>query len=192
MPDIRRFLLGSLVATAAIATPSAARTERLFDGRSLAGWTRVGDADWAVRDGALSATAGPMSFLVSAKSYRDFELRAEFWVSADANSGIFLRCSDPAKITADNAYEANIFDTRPDPSYGTGSIVGVAKVSPMPKAGGHWNVMTIRARGDTFSVVLNGRTTVDRARDGKFRQGPVALQYGLGVVKFRKLEIRPL
>jgi hypothetical protein len=27
----------------------------------------------------------------------------------------------------------NIWDTRPDPSYGTGAIVDVAKVDPMPK-----------------------------------------------------------
>ena len=61
------------------------------------------------------------------------------WVDAEANSGIFIRCTDPQKITAVNAYEVNIFDKRPDPSYGTGAIVNVAKVSPMPRAGGQWN-----------------------------------------------------
>ncbi len=29
----------------------------------------------------------------------------------------------------------NVYDQRPDPSYGTGAIVNIAKVSPMPKAG---------------------------------------------------------
>jgi len=121
-----------------------------------------------------------------------FDLRAEFWVSRDANSGIFIRCSDRDRITAANAYEVNIFDTRPDPTYGTGAIVDVAKVFPMPKAGGRWNVMEIRARGDAFSVALNGRRTVDFARDTAHAAGPVALQYGAGVVKFRSVRISAL
>jgi hypothetical protein len=133
-----------------------------------------------------------MSFLVSHDSFRDFEIHAEFWVSADANSGIFIRCSDRAQVSAANAYEVNIFDQRPDPSYGTGAIVDVAKVSPMPKAGGHWNSMEITARGDRFDVVLNGQKTVDAAHDAKHAEGPVALQYGAGQVKFRKVDIRRL
>ena len=56
-------------------------------------------------------------------------LRVEFWSSDDANSGIFLRCQNPAVINDENCYEANIFDQRPDPTYGTGAIVKVAKVS---------------------------------------------------------------
>jgi hypothetical protein len=95
------------------------------------------------------------------------------------------------QITATNAYEVNIFDTRPDPRYGTGAIVNVAKVDPMPKAGGKWNTFEITAKGPQLTVVLNGTQTVD-IQDSKFASGPFALQYGSGVVKFRKVEIRPL
>ena len=62
----------------------------------------------------------------------------EFWASDDANSGIFLRCQDPTKITDKSCYEANIFDQRPDPTYGTGGIVHFAEVNPM--AEGWWKV----------------------------------------------------
>ena len=192
MTDRRTLLIGlgaSLCAGPAFAGP---RFKPLFDGRSLAGWDPVGDANWTVTEGAIVADKGGVSFLVSRVSYRDFDLRAEFWVSAEANSGIFIRCSDRAEITSANAYEVNIFDTRPDPTYGTGAIVDVAKVSPMPKAGGQWNTMLIQARGDRFTVTFNGRKTVDSARDGKHPAGPIALQYGAGVVKFRKVEIRSL
>ena len=116
---------------------------------------------------------------------------AEFRVSDDANSGIFLRCSDPAAITQSNAYEVNIFDRRPDPTYGTGAIVDVAKVSPMPKAADKWNTFEITAKGTKLTVVLNGEKTVD-VEDSKHATGPIALQYGSGVVKFRKVQIRPL
>lgn len=188
----RRTILAALAAV--LSTPAVAqnRFRPLFDGKSLAGWDPLGDANWRIEDGALVADKGAISFLVSKDSFRDFELVAELWVSPEANSGIFIRCTDPKQVTAANAYEVNIFDTRPDPTYGTGAIVNVAKVSPMPKAGGRWNVMRIIAKGDTFTVTFNDWKTVDGARDAAHAEGPVALQYGAGVVKFRKVEIRSL
>ena len=98
----------------------------------------------------------------------------------------------------------NIWDARPDPSYGTGAIVNVAKVDPMPHAAGKWNTYEITAKGSSFTVVLNGQKTVDGAQDSKFAKGRIALQHGLGVkdangvpndkgvVKFRKVEIKAL
>jgi hypothetical protein len=98
----------------------------------------------------------------------------------------------------------NIWDTRPDPSYGTGAIVDIGKVNPMPKVGGKWNVYEITAKGSTFTVTLNRQITVDGAKDAKFVSGRIALQHGLGVkddkgvandrgvVKFRKIEMKPL
>ncbi len=131
-------------------------------------------------------------------SYGDFQLRVEFWADEDANSGIFIRCSDLKTITSANSYEVNIYDKRPDPTYGTGAIVDLAKVDPMPKAGGKWNVYEITAKGPTFTLILNGQKTVDGAEDRKFASGPFALQYARGVVKdrgvikFRKVELKPL
>jgi hypothetical protein len=69
----------------------------------------------------------------------------------------------------------------------------------MPHAGGKWNLYDITAKGDTFIVVMNGQKTVDGAKSDKFGEGRIALQHGLGlndddkgVVKFRKVEIKPL
>lgn len=162
----------------------------LFDGSSLKGWSPIGDADWKLVDGVLQAESGS-GFLVSADSYKDFEIEVEFWVTAEANSGVFLRCSDP-KTVSGNAYEVNIADTRPDPTGGTGAIPGVAKVEPHAfSAGGKWNTYHITARGKKLTVVLNGVTTVD-AEDGKYAEGRIALQHAAGLVKFRKVRIRSL
>jgi hypothetical protein len=163
----------------------------LFDGTKLDNWNQIGDANWRIVDRVVQADKGN-GFLVSKNSYTDFQIRAEFWVDTAANSGIFIRCSDPQKITAATSYEVNIFDTRPDPSYGTGAIVNLAKVSPMPKAGGKWNVYEITANGPKFTVTLNGQRTVDGAEDSKHPSGPIALQHAAGVVKFRKVQIKPL
>ncbi len=190
MSNRRTVVLG--LTAAAVASPALAKSRfrPLFNGRDLDGWTPVGDANWLVDHGVLSADRGAMSFLVSRDSFRDFDLRAAIWVSADANSGIFIRCADRTQITPATAYEVNVFDQRPDPTYGTGAIVNIAKVSPMPKAGGRWNLMEISARGDRLSVVFNGQTTVDAVRDTAHPEGPIALQYGTGVVRFRKVEVR--
>ena len=166
----------------------------LFDGKNLDHWNRLGEANWTIADGVVQAdkkVGEGSAFLVSKNSYTDFQLRVEFWVDTAANSGIFIRCTDAQKITSTTAYEVNIFDTRPDPNYGTGAIVNVAKVEPMPKAGGQWNTYEITAKGPQLTVVLNGTKTVD-IQDSQFASGPLALQYGAGVVKFRKVEIRPL
>lgn len=39
--------------------------------------------------------------------------------------------------------------------------------------------------------MLNGTRTAE-ARDTKFTSGPIALQHGAGIVKFRRVEIKPL
>jgi hypothetical protein len=165
----------------------------LFDGSSLDNWNAIGNANWRIADGSVMADSGDkrQGFLVSKNSYTDFQVRAEFWVDDSANSGVFLRCADRGTVTAKNAYEVNIFDKRPDPSYGTGAIVYVAKASTVLKAGGKWNTYEITAKGPRLTIVLNGVKTAE-VDDSQHPSGPIALQYGAGVVKFRKVEIRPL
>ena len=171
----------------------------LIDGdKGLDNWNRVGDANWRAEGGAIVADKGKGGFLVSKSSYKDFQIRAEFWADHNTNSGIFIRCTVPEKIGTDSAYEVNIFDQRPEPIYGTGAIVNVGKVDPMPKAGGKWNTYEITAKGSQLTVVLNGVKTVD-VQDSKFPQGPFALQFGNlpkdtpgGAIKWRKVQVRPL
>jgi Domain of Unknown Function (DUF1080) len=166
----------------------------LVDSTKMGDWDEVGKANWAMKDGALVADkldGKDPSYLVSKKTYKDFQIKAEFWTDEEANSGIFLRCDESKKIDAKICYEVNIFDKRPDPTYGTGAIVDVSKVDPMPKAAGKWNTYEITAQGPHLVVVLNGQKTAD-VQDAKHAAGPIALQYGSGVVKFRKVEIKAL
>lgn len=163
----------------------------LIDGVSLNNWNIIGDANWIIGKGMVEGNK-PSGFLVSTKSYKNFIIKAEFWVESNTNSGIFIRCQDPGKVNAANAYEVNIWDTRPEQSYATGAIVDVAKVNPVPKAGGRWNTMEIVANGSHFKVTMNGVVTVADGQDSKFAEGFIALQSAGGIVKFRKLQIKPL
>jgi hypothetical protein len=163
----------------------------LIDGVSLSGWNIIGNASWLIGNGIVEGNK-PNGFLVSTKSYKNFVIRAEFWAESDTNSGIFIRCQDPNKVSAATSYEINIWDTRPEQAYATGAIVDVAKVNPVAKAGGRWNVMEIIANGSHFKVTLNGVVTVADGQDSKFAEGPIALQSAGGVVKFKKVQIKPI
>jgi hypothetical protein len=166
----------------------------LLDGKNMGDWNQVGETNWRLEDGAVVAdkrTSKDPAHLVSKASYKDFQIYAEFWASDNANSGIFLRCQDPTKITDRSCYEVNIFDQRKDPTYGTGGIVHFVEVNPMPKAGGKWNTYEITAKGRQITVVLNGKQTAT-LHNGLFVEGPFTLQHGDGVIKWRKVAVKPL
>ena len=191
----------SMFAVAEQATGAAAGGMTvLLDGTeaSLKNFEQAGNANWRVGPGeqnggsTIYADLGN-GFLVTKESYADFRLRAEVYVDATHNSGIIIRCVDPEEPGADSCYEVNIFDTRPDKSYGTGGIVNVpgATVNPMPTAANKWNVMEIEARGTNLIVRLNGQQTVN-VNDSKHARGRIALQRGAGKVMWRKVEIQAL
>src|SRR5262245_34420200 len=167
----------------------------LFDGKAIGSeWDRVGETNWRVEEGAIVAdkrTSQDPAYLVTKAKYKDFQVHVEFWSSDDANSGVFLRCADPTKIGDRFCYEVNIYDQRKDPTYGTGGIVNFVEVNPMPKAGGKWNTYEITAKGRQITVVLNGQKTAE-LNNGLFTEGPFTLQHGEGVIKFRKVAVKPL
>jgi hypothetical protein len=188
-------LLGFAVVNASAPAASQDGWVTLFDGNNLEQWDQVGTSNWHITDGAVVADQMTdktvPGYLVSKKSYKNFVVRVEFWPSHDANSGIYFRCLDPKKITDRTCYEANIFDERADPSYGTGGITRYVEVSPMPKAGEKWNTYEITVTGRDIRVVLNGTETA-KLRNGMFDEGPIALQHGAGTIKFRKVQVKEL
>ncbi len=191
-------LAAAALAVIPLTAPAAAQTGPgwtvLLDDKTAGDWNKVGETNWRVEDGATVAdkrTSKDAAHLVTKAKYKDFQFYVEFWASDNANSGIFLRCADPAVITDRSCYEVNIFDQRPDPSYGTGGIVNFTEVSPMPKAGGKWNTFEITAKGRQITVLMNGQKTAE-LNNGLFAEGPITLQHGAGVIKFRKVAIKPL
>ena len=171
----------------------------LIDGdKGLDNFTRDGDANWRAEGGMIVADKGKGGFLVSKQSFGDYQMRVEFFPDANANSGVYMRCSVRDKLTDKLCHEANIFDQRPDQSFGTGGIVHLGKVLQSMKAGGKWNTFEITAQGRKMTVLLNGVKTAE-IDNAQFLSGPVALQFANlpnnvpgGAIRFRKLEVRPL
>jgi len=164
----------------------------LVDSKTMGDWDRIGDANWRMEDGALvvdKKSAKGQNYLVGKTAYKDLEIYVEFFVSDDANSGVFWRCADRTKVGAKFCYEANIND--PSKGDGTGAITGYSWLDHTARAGGRWNTFEISVRGPQLSVMMNGKKTAE-AKDTTYSEGVIALQYGTGTVKFRKLAVRPL
>lgn len=179
---------------------STSSIDLIKDGKGIENFTQTGDANWRMENQLIIADKGRLGYLVSKQSFKDVEIRAEFWAETDTNSGIFIRVSNPGNVDPSTSYEINIWDIRPEPKFGTGAIVDVAPVkTPITNlAGGKWNVMEIRAIGPEMIVKLNGLETT-RAIDTRYREGHIALQFAPGVkgavggpIKWRSVQVRPL
>lgn len=166
----------------------------LIDGdKGLENFTRLEDANWLAMHGAIQAdrkNGTQNGILLSKNSYTDFELYVEFWAeNADTNSGIYIRVTNQKVVNTKAAYEVQLWDN--SPGMATASLMPAAKASPAFKAGGRWNTMEITAKGPRMTVKMNGEQAVD-VNNTLFPSGPIALQYGAGIIKFRKVLIRPL
>jgi hypothetical protein len=200
---IKRNIVGAVLCAAALAGCAQMRSGdwiTLIDGeRGMDNFTRIGEANWRAEGGAIVADDGKGGFLMSKQEFGDYQLHVEFWPADNANSGIYMRCSDLKNVTDKTCHEANIFDQRPDQTFATGGIVHMGKVLQPVKAGGQWNTYEITAKGRAITVLLNGVKTA-QIDNAQWLNGPLGLQYGTlppnaapgGAIKFRKVQVRPL
>ena len=91
---------------------------RLFDGKTLSGWTAPDPGEWRMEDGILKGS-GPVSHLYSPNVYTNLEFKAECKLNHKGNSGMYIR----AKLGKGwpEGYEAQVENTSPDPQK-TGSL----------------------------------------------------------------------
>jgi hypothetical protein len=171
----------------------------LIDGNDgMDNWSVSGSTgNWRAEGGAIQAdkliSGKGASVLVSKRSFKDFEMRVEFWAADDTNSGVYLRAPNPNQVnTASGAYEVQIWDKNPNPKYATGSLVNVAEVQPIYKAANKWNTFEIVAKGTQITVKMNGVVTASIQDAKNTQEGRLGLQFNGGPIKFRKLAVRPL
>ena len=170
---------------------------KLFDGKSVAGWKPLIPGQplgWSVKDGILG-NQPPANNLVSEKKFWNFDLHAEFRVSADTNSGIGLR----------GRYEVQILDDygKPPNTHGNGALY--SRILPTENASrppGEWQTVDIRLVGRQVSVTLNGKKIIVKqevegltamASDpSEGEPGPITIQGDHRNVEFRSLVVTPL
>lgn len=179
-----------------------AQTVKLFNGKDLSGWTIYGTEKWFVENGMIVSESGPdkgYGYLATDKSYKDFELTAEFKQEANGNSGIFFRSSiEGTKITGWQAEVAPPGDNTGGiyESYGRGWLIQPEPEKDKALKFGKWNKMKIRVVGGVVETWLNG-TPMIRLEDAKIGEatGSIALQIhdGGGIkVYWRNLKIKEL
>jgi len=169
----------------------------LFDGKSLAGWSAMVEGQplgWTVKDGIMGNTPAANN-LVSEKKFWNFDLHAEFRVSAETNSGIGLR----------GRYEVQILDDygKPPNTHGNGALY--SRILPSENASrppGEWQTLEVRLVGRQVSITLNGKKIIEKQEiDGltamannpdEGEPGPITLQGDHRAVEFRSLVVTPL
>jgi hypothetical protein len=170
-----------------------------MDGKTLAGWHKVGDGQWAVEDGAFVGRANNeklYGLLVSDDVFGDFTVRFKF-KCLSGDSGFYVRTiiKPPEKahglqiqVGLPGSGVGGIYE-----SYGRGWLDKLSDEDEkkLVKAG-DWNEMKITASGGNVAVYLNGTQTAELKDDPSRRGGHFALQMHAGCVMhvmFKDIEI---
>ncbi|MGQ0735521.1 MAG: 3-keto-disaccharide hydrolase [Acidobacteriota bacterium] len=193
---------------------------RLFDGKSLAGWrsykTDAPPAGWNAVAGEL-VRDGSGGDLMTVAEFGDFELRLEWKISKDGNSGIMFRVGTGDEETWHSGPEFQILDNAghrdgkaPITSAGANYAVH-APVRDVTKPVGEWNTVRLIARGTHVEHWMNGvklleyeigdadwtkrvnaSKFVKYPRYGRLPRGHIVLQDHGNLVTYRNLRIKPL
>jgi hypothetical protein len=173
----------------------------LMDGKTLAGWHKVGDGQWTVEDGAFVGRANKeklYGLLFSDATFKDFTVRCKFKFIA-GDSGFYVRTIFKQP---DEARELQIQVGPPGSglgriyeSYGRGWLVqpNTEEEKKVYKAN-DWNELTIAAHGGHVVVEVNGVTTCELKNYQGRPEGHFALQMHAGVVNevmFKDIRIAP-
>ena len=166
----------------------------LLDGRDLTGWRDVAKSaeHWKVVNGEL-INDGKGTDLITAKSYRNFELMLEWKIPLRGDSGVYLPGGQQVQIWAkDSGSGGFVFNHK--------YTVSPAVVADRPL--GEWNAFHIKLLNSKVTVTLNGKVVmqdvpVEKGFDPPMLgpvEGPLCLQKSPHNVEttFRSIFIREL
>lgn len=165
----------------------------LFDGHSLFGWKPNSDANWSVKDGAITADSGMPGLLCTPVRFANFELKCDYRLAAGGNSGIFLRTAFQPKNPAVDCYELNMCDTHKE--FRTASLVGRTKpTETFTGEDGEWHSFHVTCDGARTTVTFDGKPALefDDAGEKPLHAGHIGLQMNGGKVEFRNVFLKPL
>lgn len=173
----------------------------LFTGTATNDWKQAGPGRFTLENGIASGESGMGLWWYSGKVFTNFVLRGEFLQEQEAaDSGVFLRFPDPGNdpwVAVKRGHEVEIGDPNAgNPTWHTGSIYPFqAPSTNASKAPGTWNQYEIIARGQNYSVRLNGKlVTTWTDATNRTASGFIGLQNydDKKTVRHRKLRVKEL
>lgn len=217
----RRSVLGLLaLLTVSVATPLQADDHNtppqgftaLFNGKDLSGWQGIEgpNTNWVAKDGILSCTGKKGSqWIATKKEFSNFDLRLEYKIPTDGNSGVFIRAPKEGnpwvtglEIQVLDDYGPKWKDLKPDQF--TAAIYAVQPPSERAtKKAGEWQTLRIRCAGSMCRVWVNGRQVIKADLDKlaekvknvpglKRTGGFIGLQNHSSPVFYRNIRIKEL
>ena len=219
-------LCGSLLMAQHSATNTLTAQEKaagwrvLFDGTSLDGWRGFKSDDppkgWKAVDGALVREASGGD-LMTKEQFGDFELRLDWKLSKDGNSGVMFRVTTDEAETYFTGPEMQILDNAghkdgQNPLRTAGSNYDMhAPVRDVTKPIGEWNAIRLIVKGPHVEHWMNGVKLLEyelwsadwekryqaskfakMLRYGRAKRGHIVIQDHGNLVWFRNIKIRPL
>jgi hypothetical protein len=178
-------------ATAVAEVPPTADLPAIFNGSDLTGWNVVGEPYWKVVDGAIVGANDAEkkgSMLHTVKHYGDVIVEGEVRFTGEIDSGIMVRKPElQVQIGVSRSLKKDMTC-----SFYTGTYPEEARA---PKAADllkpdNWNRIRVEAKGDTFTVWLNGQQVSQYTSDKYREPAPIGLQVHPGLVM--KVEFRDL
>jgi hypothetical protein len=171
----------------------------IFNGKDLSGWTSTAPTPfWSVKDGVLTGVNDEKqtgSMLKTEKTYKNFIVELETRVTDPMDSGLFVRTpSLQMQIGKSISLKREL----------TGSFyigkagyveAGQAKDAVKLLKAGDWNTIRLEAKGDTFTVWLNGTKASQYVNPGYPDAGPISVQVHAkigGKVEFRNIRVAEL
>lgn len=179
-----------------MAMPEAERAAK------VAAWNKSARQHWRV-EGSELVTTGHGPCIATTKDYTDVELRLEYMISPNGDSGVYLR----------NVPQVQIWDPENKSEWKNGSNKGSGGLwnnspgalgkDPLVKAdkpAGQWNALRIVQVGARVSVWLNDQLVVDHANLENYYDrsvsipaaGPLLLQSHGNPTRWRNLRVREI
>jgi hypothetical protein len=188
-------LLAALAALIVSASAAEIKMESAFNGKDLAGWQNAQNNEfWKAVDGVLvgeNNAAKKGNMLYTEKSYQDVVIECECRFSGDIDSGIMMRKDEKGKkdiqmqIGTSRSLKKDMtcaFYVGKYPESGW-----APKVATLWK-NNEWNKIRFQAKGDTYTVWLNGEQVSNYVDANYPKAAPIGLQIHPGVVM--KVEYR--